>query len=197
MIPREQRRGRQLHPYLAQLGNAPYDMTGRQFFTRRPGEDALILTRALCGSDPDGLFGYGSSEAWRATSKLREALDIPEGWGVCQRCDGDGEIATDEQKATHDAWEPAEIPTGDGWQMWQTVSEGGPISPVFATADELAVWMTENKCTINGPFGSVESAMRFIDAGWAPSFISTPETGLVDGATYAGMTTKGGDANPV
>lgn len=31
-------------------------------------------------------------------------------------------------------------PTGEGWQLWQTVSDG-PISRVFATADELVDWM--------------------------------------------------------
>lgn len=33
-------------------------------------------------------------------------------------------------------------PTGDGWQLWQTVSDG-PISAVFATADELIDWMCQ------------------------------------------------------
>ncbi len=32
------------------------------------------------------------------------------------------------------------IPNGEGWQLWQTVSDG-PISPVFATAEELIDWM--------------------------------------------------------
>jgi len=32
------------------------------------------------------------------------------------------------------------IPVGDGWQLWQTVSDG-PISPVFATPEELIDWM--------------------------------------------------------
>ena len=31
-------------------------------------------------------------------------------------------------------------PRGDGWQLWQTVSDG-PLSPVFATPDELIDWM--------------------------------------------------------
>ena len=35
-----------------------------------------------------------------------------------------------------------EPPVGDGWQLWQTVSDG-PISPVFKTPDELIAWMSE------------------------------------------------------
>ncbi len=33
-------------------------------------------------------------------------------------------------------------PTGEGWQLWQTVSDG-PISPVFETADMLIGWMSK------------------------------------------------------
>jgi hypothetical protein len=32
-------------------------------------------------------------------------------------------------------------PEGDGWQLWQTVSDG-PISPVFADPDDLIEWMS-------------------------------------------------------
>jgi hypothetical protein len=34
------------------------------------------------------------------------------------------------------------VPTGDGWQLWQTVSDG-PLTPVFATADELIEFMSQ------------------------------------------------------
>jgi hypothetical protein len=29
-----------------------------------------------------------------------------------------------------------------GWQLYETVSEGSPLSPVCATKDELAAWMS-------------------------------------------------------
>ena len=36
-----------------------------------------------------------------------------------------------------------EIPEGTpyGWQMYETVSEGSPISPIFRTKEELADWL--------------------------------------------------------
>jgi hypothetical protein len=34
------------------------------------------------------------------------------------------------------------LPEGDGWQLWQTVSDG-PLSPVFASAEELIEWMSQ------------------------------------------------------
>jgi hypothetical protein len=33
-------------------------------------------------------------------------------------------------------------PKGEGWQLWQTVSDG-PVTPVFATADELIDYMSQ------------------------------------------------------
>lgn len=35
-------------------------------------------------------------------------------------------------------------PVGDGYQLWETTSEGSPISPVFDTAEKLAEWCEEN-----------------------------------------------------
>ena len=34
-------------------------------------------------------------------------------------------------------------PAGNGYQLWETTSEGAPISPVFATLDELCAWCEE------------------------------------------------------
>jgi hypothetical protein len=62
-----------------------------------------------------------------------------------------------------------------GYCYYETVSEGTPLSPIFATTDELADWLVENEDM------SPEGARRFVAAGWAPSMISTPETGLITG----------------
>lgn len=68
-------------------------------------------------------------------------------------------------------------PEGEGWQLWQTVSDG-PISPVFATADELIDWMSQpddrgGDRYPSHPWGQGwkrETAERFVrGAGWMPS----------------------------
>lgn len=41
-------------------------------------------------------------------------------------------------------------PTGPGWQLWETTTEGSPQSPVFATLEELAAWCESHATT----FGS-------------------------------------------
>ena len=50
-------------------------------------------------------------------------------------------------------------------QIYETVSEGTPVSPVFTTTEEAVDWVIEN-------WGrSREAAEQFVKAGWAPSFV--------------------------
>lgn len=42
-------------------------------------------------------------------------------------------------------------PVGEGYQLWETTSEGSPCSPVFATLDELCEWC-EKYATTFGSF---------------------------------------------
>jgi len=37
-----------------------------------------------------------------------------------------------------------EVPTGDGFQLWETTTEGSPQSPVFKSLEELAEWCEGN-----------------------------------------------------
>lgn len=63
-------------------------------------------------------------------------------------------------------------PEGEGYQLWETVIEGSPMSPVFSTSEGLARWMSDNPC-MPGPYGGVsvtlEQARRFVAVGWAPT----------------------------
>lgn len=47
-------------------------------------------------------------------------------------------------------WPFTEPPKGDGYQLWETTTEGSPASPVFATLDELCEWCETNATTF-GP----------------------------------------------
>lgn len=38
-------------------------------------------------------------------------------------------------------------PKGSGYQLWETTSEGSPVSPVFETLDELCEWCEKNATT--------------------------------------------------
>lgn len=92
---------------------------------------------------------------------------------------------TDEE---YDDWEHTEPPTGEGWQVWETVSEGSPVSPVFATAEELARhlstvgddWAVRRAARGRPePLPTYEQALAFVQAGWAPSMVFSVATGPV------------------
>ncbi len=62
----------------------------------------------------------------------------------CSTCEGRGHVASPELRARAEAWEPPSPPEGPGYQLWQTVSEGGPVSPVFEDLETLADWLALN-----------------------------------------------------
>lgn len=104
-------------------------------------------------------------------------------YGYCGICNGEGEIWESAQaKYDYENWERVEPPTGEGWQMWETVSDGSPVSPVFKTPEELARWLTNNpnnSVTDGTPY---EAWLSMITGpGWAPSAISVPGKGFVSG----------------
>lgn len=109
---------------------------------------------------------------------------------TCQMCLGHGSTeAYPGQRAEAEAWKRTEPPVGEGWQLWETTSEGSPISPVCATAEDLATWMSNPDRTDRyaRDWMPYPAAMQFIRAGWAPTFIGTPSAGIVQGAEYIGM----------
>lgn len=78
-----------------------------------------------------------------------EARCKREGFEVsCRKCGGEGYVfATKELEALHDEWENYEPPEGEGYQLWETTSEGSPVSPVFETIEELCEWCEDNATT--------------------------------------------------
>ena len=88
-----------------------------------------------------GGFGHDSINCWVVTGAACERAGQPE---RCEICEGHGDIATAERREERDNQGGYEPPTGPGWQMWETTSEGSPQSPVFETAEELAEWCASN-----------------------------------------------------
>ena len=58
------------------------------------------------------------------------------------------------------------------YQVYETVSEGTPKSPVFATQDDLRAWLLEQG-------HSEKAADNFIAGGWAPSFLVNMNAGIL------------------
>lgn len=127
-------------------------------------------------------LGHDSINHWICTEARAKAKGV---WGTCPICEGTGELwRNDAHKAAYETWESTEPPAGEGWQLWETVSEGSPQSPVFETKEELSFWMQENGDGNSAGY-SKESADAFVNAGWAPSMM------LIDGDFMTGVDAMG------
>ncbi len=68
------------------------------------------------------------------------------------------------------------------YQMYETCSEGTPISPVMETPEELARWLTDNEASAFADMtATYEQWLATIKRGWAVSAMWTASTGLVSG----------------
>jgi hypothetical protein len=120
---------------------------------------------SLCG------FGHDSSNCWIVIKAELKRLGLPH---LCARCNGEAQLwPTPAIKRRSDRFKETAPPTGEGFQIWETVSEGSPISPVFATPEELADWMVShpwNSCD-NGT--TRDQWLRFIKGpGLSVSMVS-------------------------
>jgi hypothetical protein len=62
--------------------------------------------------------------------------------------------------------------------MYETCSEGTPISPAFETPEELARWLADNEASAFGDqTASYEAWLSACKRGWSPSGVVTPTSG--------------------
>ncbi len=114
-------------------------------------------------------FGHDAINQWICVETECLRLGHPT---QCAHCHGSGELwPSPEIEQAHEQWERTEPPTGDGYQIWETVSEGSPISPVFATPEELAGYMAGRRWGADKG-SSYESWLAFINGpGFAMSMV--------------------------
>lgn len=58
------------------------------------------------------------------------------------------------------------------YQVYETVTEGTPVSPVFESRGEMKEWLIAQGYQDG-------AAQRFVDLGWAPSLVFNADTGSV------------------
>jgi len=102
-------------------------------------------------------------------------------WGhtssFCDVCEGEGSVIP---KIEPPEWKPGREEAGIGWQMWQTTSEGSPISPVFATPEELARWLADMGANAGADTtATYEQWLAMTQPGSAPSADVDTDTGLI------------------
>jgi len=172
------------HPYLQEWGTAPrleMPRAERERIRAMPSErdrveahfaygrqnppqlrpltpELLALVTGLLGHAPESL---GSSDSYSLSKKLMSVAGMPEGWGICPTCKGEG--IDPERMASYEAWRKEQPPTGDGFQRWETTSEGSPVSPVFASLDKLCAWCADNATTFGSETASAEAWRRMLD----------------------------------
>jgi hypothetical protein len=110
---------------------------------------------------------------------------------ACATCGGRAVLeAYEGQRAEAAAWEPTEPPTGDGYQLWSTVSDGSPVTPVFATAEELIDHLaTVGEHRSNGdpePYRR-DAAEATVREGWVPTGFQIGDGPILDGARDADL----------
>jgi hypothetical protein len=130
---------------------------------------------SLCGFGHDAINKYLCVKA--KCRRLRYPTSCPE-------CKGKGDAwDSPENERAADRWRSTEPPTGDGWQMWETTSEGSPISPVLPTPEELAKWLVDNKASaFGGDTATYDQWLTMVRAGWSMSAVDLNDgRGIVSG----------------
>ena len=154
------------HPYLQEFNHPGFWDSSRRGIRHMvpPPAEMLQIVEGLIGEKmPPGPFGYDSISSWRLHKALVEKAGLGKDWGICPTCEGHADDPA--KRAAAEAWEPTPPPAGPGFQVWESVSEGSPVSPVFETAVQLEHWLV-------GEGYSRPSAKAFIETGWVPSGIA-------------------------
>ncbi|MGL4667505.1 MAG: hypothetical protein ACRCWR_06215 [Saezia sp.] len=84
---------------------------------------------------------------------------------TCVKCEGEGTLwPSPEVQKQAEEWAETEPPSGDGYQLWQTTSEGSPVSPVFPTIDELCEWGEWGATTFGSCRATAQEWRKMLDA---------------------------------
>jgi hypothetical protein len=128
-----------------------------------------------------GGFGHDSINNWVCVQAKCKRLRVSY---KCKDCKGRGHTWPSRQVCNYyNAWRSKEPPTGEGWQMWETTSEGSPMSPVFAAPEELAKWLADTGASsFGGGTATYEQWIAMIGRGWSMSAVNMNDgRGLISG----------------
>ena len=136
---------------------------------RRQGDDRPLTVEEVNATARKYML-HDSINSWVCVSERLKRHRVGR---TCRSCRGHGHVPDVELNRKIAAWKPTDPPAGDGYQIWETVSEGSPVSPVFATPEELSDWMVANDDSVTRGT-SRDQWLKFINGpGWAPSFVAS------------------------
>lgn len=151
----------------------------------QPKDPPVVPTAELVNSvqrgDRSGLLGHDGINRWILIETRARRLGV---WGHCAVCGGSGEIWCDPKfEKLCEEWKAIEPPAGEGWQVWENVSEGSPVTPVFATEAELVEYLVAGGDAWDrkrgAPGWSRKDAEAFVRRGGALTMLS------IGGETFA------------
>lgn len=132
-------------------------------------------------------FGHDASNSFYCVEARckRENVEV-----FCEVCNGNGRLwYPEESEKLAEEWEQTEPPSGEGYQIWETVSEGSPISPVFSDPKILAEFMANSPPWGGAKATTAEKWLEWIvGPGWAPSGVIT--NGVYQDGVNAVLSTK-------
>lgn len=151
-----------VHPWLAKIPLSPGGA--------KPQADGFAFSTGLAGREPS-MSIHDAIDSWKATDAVISAAGLdPKKWGICTTCEGHACHPDDIDK--DEDWEATDPPTGVGYQMWNTTTEGHPETPVFATLRELAEHCAEHCTTFASNRASAEGWEQMLGDGLVTTVIA-------------------------
>lgn len=162
---------------LVKSGRLPDLMDGRYLFNKETKKWEKFINGAFTECEIPNIptaesvnewnkksMGHDSCNRWIAVEARAKDLGV---YGLCEFCKGDGQIYQSEEiEKLHDEWKSFDPPTGNGFQLWSTTTEGHPMTPVFSTLDELCQHLQDNKVSVFGySTATKEEWMKMLDDG--------------------------------
>jgi hypothetical protein len=171
--------GTKLNPETKQLEDDWYDFaeTGRRWCDKLTQDEVDYLhKKGRLHNFPDGataeqvnkaerkggLLTHDTINCWTMVEFRAKKLGVY--WHCNNGCDEDGYLwASPDSKKAHEEWEPFDPPEGDGFQLWETTSEGSPTTPVFKTMEELCAYAAEHCSTFADCKATAEEWREMLD----------------------------------
>lgn len=128
--------------------------------------DEWTAEREFWDNDSDDPGRWNNGEARMESKRSGESADL---WHGSRPESGDYMPEWSEAERTH-------------YQMYETTSEGTPLSPVLDTPEKLARWLTDNEASASGDLtASYEGWLRVCNGGYAPSMVGHDGRGMTSG----------------
>ena len=110
-------------------------------------------------------FGHDSSNAWYC---IKARLKREKKYYKCSSCNGTAENwQHPKAKSLYKNWKSYDPPTGEGFQLWTTTSEGSPMTPVFESLEKLCEYCETEKVSVFGSkTATKEEWFKMLDDGF-------------------------------